>query len=243
MSTGSLRNWKTIWDGRRVAPVEDDLLSALIVADGCDTGFGSYPPEDWKAMVANAAVLAGVGQGSRVLEIGCGAGAFLHELHRQTGCSVTGLDYSLSLIEEARRYLPFGEFVHAEATGVSALEGPFDAIFSHSVFIYFPDHAYVSRVLAAAFDRLSPGGVLCVQDLNDLGRKDDYEVRRRRTYRRPEHYDRDYAGLSHLYFDQATMIGELARLGFEAARPFEHASKGYANAEFRFNLIARKPGA
>jgi SAM-dependent methyltransferase len=242
MSTDGHRRWKAIWDRRRVTPAEGDLLAALIVADGCDTGFGSYPTADWTAMVADVAHLAGVSEPSRVLEIGCGAGAFLYELHRQTGCRVSGLDYSASLIEEARRHLPFGDFTCLEAVGLAGLPGGFDAIFSHSVFFYFPDHTYVSRVLAAAFDQLAPGGVLCLQDLNDLARQPDYETHRRRTYRRPGDYDRDYAGLSHLFFDRQDTIEELRGLGFEPVRLFDHTAKGYANAAFRFNLLARKPG-
>lgn len=241
MSTDGHRNWKAIWDRRRVAPPGGDLLAALIVADGCDTGFGNYALEEWKAMVASVAGLAGVARTSRVLEIGCGAGAFLYELHRQTGCKVSGLDYSRTLLEHARRHLPFGDFAHLEASGLAGLAGEFDAIFSHSVFIYFPDRGYVSQVLAAAFDKLAPGGVLCVQDLNDLATKADNEAHRRRNYRNPEDYDRDYAGLSHLYLDKADVLEELRRLGFEAVRLFEHAARGYANARFRFNVIARKP--
>lgn len=241
MSSDSHRSWKAIWERRRVAGGEGDLLAALIAADGCDTGFGSYSTRDWTSMVASVASLVGVQQGSRVLEIGCGAGAFLYELHRQTGCRVAGLDYSGSLIEDARRCLPFGNFVQLDAAGLSELDGSFDAIFSHSVFIYFPDQDYVRRVLAAAFAKLSPGGALCLQDLNDLGCKPDYEAHRRRAYRRPEDYDRDYAGLSHLYFDEGELTGQLRRLGFESVRRFPHAAAGYGNARFRFNLLARKP--
>lgn len=243
MSPAAHRKWKAIWDRRRVAPAQGDLLAALIAADGCDTGFGSYSTADWTRMVASVAGLAGLGEASRVLEIGCGAGAFLYELHRQTGCRVSGLDYSGSLVEEARRHLPFGDFACLEAADLARSPGRFDAIFSHSVFFYFPDHAYVSRVLAAAFDKLSPGGVLCLQDLNDLARRPDYEAHRRRTYRRPEDYERDYAGLSHLFFDKQAMMGELRGLGFEAVRLFEHAAEGYGNAAFRFNVLARKPGS
>jgi len=243
MSTDSQRGWKAIWERRRVAPAYDDLLAALIAADGCDTGFGSYSTADWRAMVAEAARLAGVGARSRVMEIGCGAGAFLHELRLQTGCRVAGLDYSASLIEEARRHLPGGDFFHTEAADLAGLPGPYDAIFSHSVFFYFPDHAYVLRVLAAAFDKLAPGGALCLQDLNDLARQAAFEAHRRRTYRSPQDYDRDYAGLSHLYFDRELLPEQLRGLGFEDVRLFDHIAEGYENAAFRFNLVARRPAA
>ncbi len=197
---------------------------------------------DWVGMVTDIVRRTAINGSSRVLEIGCGAGALLYELHRQTGCKVAGLDDSASLIEEARRHLPFGAFAHLEAAGLGELPGDFDAILSHSVFFYFPDHRYVSDVLQAAFDKLAPGGVLCLQDLNDLARQQDYEAHRRQTYPRPEDYDRDYAGLAHLYFDKDALCQELRRLGFAPVRLFEHAARNYASAAFRFNVLAVKPG-
>ncbi len=49
-----------------------------------------------------------------------------------------------------------------------AAAGPFDAIVINSVIQYFPDCAYLSRVLRAAHQRLAPGGALFIGDVRSL---------------------------------------------------------------------------
>ena len=237
----AVRNWKRIWENKRPELGGDDFRSALMAANGYDTGFGDYDLDDWERMIGSVAAMAAVSADSRVLEIGCGAGAFLYEMNRQTKCQVSGVDYSPSLIAAARRCLPTGHFEVAEAKDLSGLEGPFDAIFSHGVFIYFPDQDYVGDVLAASADKLAPGGALCIQDLNDIEQKTTYDERRRRAYRDPEAYDRDYAGLRHLFFDKARVIEDLKAAGLVEGRVFEHTSHRYQNSQYRFNVIAWKP--
>jgi SAM-dependent methyltransferase len=220
--------------------VGGDVRGALIAANGYDTGFGDYDLADWERMIESIVAMTGVCASSRVLELGCGAGAFLYELSRQTQCQVNGVDYSASMIAAARRCLPFGRFEVAEAKDLSGIEGPFDAIFSHGVFIYFPDQDYVRNVLAASVDKLAAGGALCIQDLNDIDHKATYDERRRRSYRNPDAYDRDYVGLSHLFFDKAAILEDLKTAGLVEGRMFDHASRRYQNAQYRFNVIAWK---
>lgn len=191
-------------------------------------------------MVADAAARTGVSRESRVLEVGCGAGAFLYALSELAGCSVSGIDYSPSLLAAAREHLPQGQFLCAEANSIPFPAGGFDQVFSHGVFFYFPDHTYVREALQEVHTRLRRGGHLCLMDLNDRRREGEYMALRRSQFSTPEEYDAKYAGLPHLFFDRHELADTLASLGFGPVEFFEHRVARYEAAGYRFNLTARK---
>ena len=59
-------------------------LQTLISLNGFDTGVGSYNEEDWQQMVSDFCVRAPVVANSKILEVGCGCGAFLHQINQIT---------------------------------------------------------------------------------------------------------------------------------------------------------------
>jgi 2-polyprenyl-3-methyl-5-hydroxy-6-metoxy-1,4-benzoquinol methylase len=113
-------------------------------------------PPFWKPYHPQKHGLPLVGQG-RLLDFGCGAGAFLQRMQRQ-GWQVTGMDFSPEVCDEIRsrlhlRALP-GTLPHPELSPES-----FDAITMwHSL-----EHVHGPReVLAHAWRLLSPGGKLLI---------------------------------------------------------------------------------
>src|ERR1035438_3243203 len=77
-SKSTIKNdWQTVWSKKSPDENGSDLLSSLIKADGFDSGFSFYTPNDWLLMVEDAAERTHVLRESQVLEIGCGSGAFL----------------------------------------------------------------------------------------------------------------------------------------------------------------------
>jgi SAM-dependent methyltransferase len=216
------------------------LLSALIKADGFDTGFGDYTAEQWRILVKGAANRAGVHGGSSVLEIGCGSGAFLYELERLTSCRVTGIDFSRSLVNDAARHIPFGDFIVCDAANIPLPNEAFDAVLSHAVLYYFSDLIYVRRVLHEAYAKLRSGGRICLMDLNDKDAESRYHESRKRHFKDPKEYDRRYSGLEHLFFDRASFASDLREAGFVGVEFFNHDVPEYVNSKFRFNVIATK---
>ncbi len=233
-------DWQTIWASKSPDETDSDLLSSLIKADGFDSGFSFYTVSDWLLMVEDAAERANVSRESRVLEIGCGSGAFLYALHQLKSCTVSGLDYSPALIEAAMKHLPQGTFAIAEAANIPFENSTFDCIFSHGVFFYFPNLAYVETVLREAYRKLKPGGFLCLMDMNDKRHEGAYLNERRKMFANPEEYELRYRGLSHLFFDRNKIVDCLHRTGFDAIRFFDHRVATYEPARFRFNLIATR---
>ena len=232
--------WRAIWSKKVPSGDPGDLLASLIQADGFDSGFSAYTPAEWLLMVEDAADRTGVTDRCRVLEIGCGAGAFLHALHHLRGCTISGVDYSPSLLAAARRHLPQGEFACAEAIDMPFGSSTFDQVFSHGVFFYFPDHDYVESALREAHSKLKPGGHLCLMDLNDQRHAGAYLAERRKMFSTPEEYALKYAGLPHLFFDHLDLTATLEQAGFHSVTFFRHRVEAYGPARFRFNLTAVK---
>jgi SAM-dependent methyltransferase len=80
----------------------------------------------------------GVAEGTRLLDVGCGAGWALR-LAADRGADVTGLDASAGLLEHARRWLPGATLVQGELQTLPFDDGEFDAVSGFNSFQYAAD--------------------------------------------------------------------------------------------------------
>ena len=96
---------------------------------------------------------------ARVFEIGCGSGAMAQSL-LDDGIEVTGIDYSESAIEQARRHHPGARFeVGSAYDDLVAKFGRFPFVLSFEVV----EHLFQPRAFAkSCFDLLEPGGVAVI---------------------------------------------------------------------------------
>lgn len=108
-----------------------------------------------------------------------------------------GIDYSTSLTDIARQVVrDSGNICTAEATVLDADE-IYDAVFSDSVFAYFPDEEYGLEVLKRMYEKASK--VVMVREVFDKSMKQECEVHRRKLY---ADYDERYRGLDKIYYDR-----------------------------------------
>ena len=160
-------NWKQIWSKKQLSSIEHGSLHDLIVADGFDTGVGSYDEDSWRKMVIDFLNRTKLKEAANVLELGCGSGAFIFALNELVQAHYYGLDYSSNLIDIARQTLPEAEFLTSEANAQVFDDISFDIIFSHSVFQYFPSLDYANTVIERWCKNINQGGMLVLLDLND----------------------------------------------------------------------------
>ncbi len=76
---------------------------------------------------------SGTGQGTAVLDIGCGSGIFC-ELAAKRGAAVSGLDASDALLEIARERLPGGDFRTGEMEEIPYADRTFDVVTAFNSF-------------------------------------------------------------------------------------------------------------
>lgn len=186
-----VNNWQTIWNARVLGTKDDITLDALIRLDGFDSGAGYISVEDWSAAVARVADLLGIQDGESVFEFGVGSGAFLFELNEQRCISGGGVDYSLPLIEVARRALPKFEFICAEAKDVLP-QPQADHCISHSMFHYF-DLPYAERVLECMAAKARK--TVVILEVPDEATREAAE-RIRSAQMTPEEYQKKYVGFA-----------------------------------------------
>jgi len=168
--------------------------------------------------------------------LGCGAGAFLEALQRTglTG-SLTGSDYSRSLVAAGRRLFPLLELDVADAAQIP-LTPRVDHVTAVGVFLYFPDLAYAQAVIERMQERASK--TVSVLDLPDIATRRQSEEYRRGEYSADE-YEEKYAGLEHLYFDRDWVHGLFDASDWQVTVANQDLG-AYGNAPFRFNLYARR---
>jgi len=123
---------------------------------------------------------AGLGPGTRTLEIGCGTGMFTGMFAR-TGTQIVAVDISVDLLAKAReRGLPADRVHFLEKRFEDCeLDGPFDAVVGSSVL----HHLEVGESLARIHALLKPGGVMCFAEPNLLNPQ--VFIERKFTFLRP----------------------------------------------------------
>lgn len=115
-------------------------------------------PEHIDAWAENLIRSGSIGQGSKVLDIGCGTGRYALEIARRTGADVTGLDSSMGMLSKASEKEP-GCWLRSDAVALPVQDGGFDTVIMMLVLQHVDDEALA---ISEAFRVLRPGGRLVV---------------------------------------------------------------------------------
>ncbi|NNN18992.1 MAG: class I SAM-dependent methyltransferase [Acidimicrobiaceae bacterium] len=206
-------------------------LSELLRADGFDSPLASITPDAWATYVKNLALRLEINPGSSVLEVGCGAGAFLYVL-QQLGCKVGGCDFSSAQIEIAKQALPNSTFQVCDATQFEM--GKWDYVLANGVFMYFPSLEYAEKVCKLMVETSKKAvGIFDVPDLRCA--KTALETRISAAGGEAEYAAR-YEGLDHQYYDRNWLVFQLQKHAVNNITFDDQKIEGYGNAAFRFNI-------
>ena len=132
-----------------------------------------------------------------IFEVGCGAGAFLYPFYKN-GYEIGGIDFSDNLVKLCITLFKNDCFKTCEADHLE-VDPAYDFVFSFSVFFYFPDLIYASKVLKLMIEKAKKAVI--VLDIPDLAKQEECENLRRKQYA-PGEYDKKYIGLNHLYYSK-----------------------------------------
>jgi SAM-dependent methyltransferase len=114
------------------------------------------------------AARAGITREHHVLDVCSGMGGPARWLAHRIGCRVTGLDFTLSRVEAARRLTKrVGlearvDFTHGDATAMPMAATSFDIVISQEAWLHIPDKPAVIRECARI---LKPAGTLAFTDV------------------------------------------------------------------------------
>ncbi len=116
-------------------------------------------PDGWGVPVyRHVAGLAGLREGAKVLDVGCGAGRFLH-LAAEAGAEVSGLDATPGLLEIARNKLPGADLREGDMESLPFDDDTFDLVTGFNSFFIAADMA---NALREAGRVAKPGGAVAM---------------------------------------------------------------------------------
>lgn len=115
-------------------------------------------PEQLAMQYFRYRMAAELAPGGAVLEVGCGSGMGLPYLQAHSGMVVGG-DYTMALLEEARRHLPDANLVRMDAQRLPFRDRSFDAVVMLEMIYYVADQ---EAALAECRRVLKPGGKLMI---------------------------------------------------------------------------------
>ncbi|MDX9893241.1 MAG: methyltransferase domain-containing protein [Patescibacteria group bacterium] len=212
-------------------------LADLIGYDGFDSKIGRITEAEWRKYVSQTIAKLRISKNDKILEIGCGAGAFLLPLYEQ-GYNVAGLDYSQSLLDAAKKVLVGANLVCGQANNLPFKNGEFDVVISNSIFHYLPSIDYAAKVLNEMFRVLNQSGRAAVLDINDQAKQDFAEDLRRKEIGNKE-YEEKYKGLGQLYYPKSFFenFAEEHDIKF-VIEP--QVIDGYQNSLWRYNFYFYK---
>jgi SAM-dependent methyltransferase len=233
--------WRSIWNKRKVFKYKKINLNKLIMLNGYDSlSSKNYNQNTWKILIKDFLNRSKLNPQKKILEIGCGCGAFIFACNRIVKADYYGVDYSKTLIKIAKNILPNVNFLTNHANGKYFEDISFDVIFAHGVFHYFPNENYAFSVLKKSIKKLAPKGILIIMDINNKKFENIYHQERSSLFKNPEEYYKKYNGLKHLFFCKKKLRKYLILNNFKNVKFFNNKAKNVFNSKFKFNLIAYK---
>lgn len=222
-----MKNWNEIWSSRtgKAGAVE---WSDLLRANGYDGAQSNLNVENLSAALNRYAREIRLERGDSVYEIGCGAGAFLHQWSHQ-GHAVGGCDLSQPLVDCAKEALPKGNWSQAAAHEFP-VGGRWDHLVSFGLCLYLTPvevEDLIVRMVMKAKRSVS------IYDIPDESKQWACEEERERLI--PDYKNR-YAGLHHYYHSKERIAAKLAALGLSVTIK-DQDIPGYENGKWRFNLF------
>ncbi len=229
--------WKKVWEQKAKDVSSDITLSNLISIDGFDTGIGVFPIESWLKFIEKIASRLELKRGNKILEVGCGAGAFLFPLYNR-GVEVYGIDYSVNQIALCKKIMDRGVFKVGEANRLPFESEFFDVAISNSVFQYFSDLEYAEKVVTEMARVLKRNGYIGIFDVNDLEKKEEFIAARKRKLGEKK-YERLYGNLEQLFYSKEWFREIAKQYGFDCTIEDQYI-EGYFNSGFRYNVFFKK---
>ncbi|MFL6194099.1 MAG: amino acid adenylation domain-containing protein [Thermoanaerobaculia bacterium] len=174
-----VERWRSFYETDVFGGAAGELADPAFNTGGWNSSYTGQPipAEEMREWVDGTVsrLLGRLEPGSRVLEIGCGTGLLLFRVAPHCREYVAA-DFSEAALAAVRagmeRYpkpWPPTSLRRAAADDFAGVEpGSFDAVILNSVVQYFPDAAYLLRVLAGAVAAVRPGGFVFVGDVRSL---------------------------------------------------------------------------
>ena len=101
---------------------------------------------------------------ARILDVGCGYGRTLNELYHMGYQNLTGIDFSMGMIERGKRQFPYLNLAVKENESIDFPDNQFDAVILFAVLTCIPSDKEQKKLISEIRRVLKPGGILYIND-------------------------------------------------------------------------------
>lgn len=235
--------WKKIWESRkdRLDHIDKADKKAVFLElkrmDGFDVLEGGLSYDALEMQYQETKKALCLRGGDKVFEVGCGCGANLYLFHND-GFVVGGLDYSDVLVRVMRKVFSGAAMLECICDSADRLpiDQKYTAVFSNSVFSYFPNQAYAVKVLERMLEKAT--SCIGILDIHDAQKKEEFLAYRKATI---PNYEERYRNLPKLFYPKDFFLNfakkHEVRIDFR-----ESHMTGYWNNEFVFHCFMYKAG-
>ena len=140
--------------------------------------FHHYPEFVNNAYIGALLHRFGIGEGSSILDVGCGTGVQLSVLHR-LGMMPVGLELSIAGLRSARGRVPDARLVNGDAFQLPFSGDQFDAVCSFGSVLNYTEDAVTSAILNEMLRVTVAGGWLIIVTMSDHSGKEKGGYRQR----------------------------------------------------------------
>ncbi|QIR39092.1 class I SAM-dependent methyltransferase [Tolypothrix sp. PCC 7910] len=235
-------NWFNIWNNRNINGLNDhnSILEFLLAVDGYDTEYAKIEKQDWLNYLQKISNKLNINSQHSLLELGCGAGAFLYPFY-QLGNPVVGIDFSEPLANIAFKIMPkanilIGDILEILKSDFYPQKKQYDFILCNTVFQYFPDYSYAEKVIDCILD-LSKIGV-GIFDIPDAAKKAQ-SINMRKNLMSELVFEKKYKDLEHLYYEKDWLESKFLAKKLNVTIENQDIPN-FLNGLYRFNLFAIK---
>jgi|TARA_B110000444_G_scaffold260660_1_gene308516 cyclopropane fatty-acyl-phospholipid synthase-like methyltransferase len=229
-------NWLKIWEGKGYN-LQSYKINNIIAADGFTSALGTFNKQNWVKYIKTNFKHIKIKKNSKILEYGCGAGAFLSFWYGKK-YDLNGIDYSKELIKKSKKYFPKIKFQCGEISKLNSFKKNFDLIFSHSVFHYFNNYQYAESLIKKMLSKLEDNGYIYILDVPDKDKEKKY-VKQLVGKIGATEFKKKYGMCSHLFYKKS-FFRDIAKKNHLKIKIFNQNFKYYENSKYRYNVIFQK---
>ena len=173
-----------------------------------------------------------------VLEIGCGAGAFLFPLYKKK-INCFGADFSRELIRHCKKFLVSKNFYVRDAINLTVFKKrKYSFIFANSLFQYFPTQFYAKKVLDQIFNLTDEKTKIFLLDIPDKKKYNNWKLSVIKKIGQKD-FSIKYKNTKHRFYDKNFFFDYCNKNKYKIKISKQNLIKK-ENSKFRFNVLMYK---
>lgn len=227
-------SWNYIWK-KKSNQIKAKNINDLLILNGWDTNLSKFSVKSWKNFVNYFIYKNKINKSHTILEIGCGAGAFLLPFYKKN-IKCYGIDNIINFIKICKNFMPEAKFYNAEANNLKIIEKiKFDFIFCHSIFQYFPSKKYAYQVLKEVLRFKTKENKIYILDIPDNKKKKNYISQLKKQIGKRK-YKEKYSKNMHQFYNYE-YFAKIVKMNNYKIKKLTKNLLNKKTSRYRFNLI------